>query len=82
MSAPLRMVDGTYAESEFSGKISFYSEALMFRLKSIGVLSAANISALLYGGLALLLVPIFLSMAVYVTVTSDPTPNQPPGTFI
>jgi hypothetical protein len=53
----------------------------MVRLKAIGVLSAGKISALLYGGLALLIAPILLWMAAYVTVTSAPTPNQLPGSI-
>ncbi|HVZ17731.1 MAG TPA: hypothetical protein VG897_11470 [Terriglobales bacterium] len=35
----------------------------MFRLRSVGILSAAKISALLYGGIALLFVPVLLIMA-------------------
>lgn len=53
----------------------------MVRLRSVGVFSAAKISALLYGGLALLFVPLLLLMAVTVTVTSEPTLNQLPGSI-
>ena len=53
----------------------------MIRLKAIGVLSAAKISALLYGAISLLLVPIFLIMAV-ASIGSNPAPNQLPGSIL
>jgi hypothetical protein len=50
----------------------------MLRLKSIGVMSAAKISALLYGGISLLMIPVFLIMAVVMTVVPK-AENQPPA---
>jgi hypothetical protein len=50
----------------------------MVRLKSVGVLSAGKISGILYGGLALLFVPVLLVMAVVMTMVPH-TENQPPA---
>jgi len=49
----------------------------MFRLKSVGVMSAAKISAVLYGGLALLFVPVLLLMAAAMSASSSAIPNAP-----
>ena len=55
----------------------------MLRLKSIGVLSAAKISAVLYGGLALLFVPFLLLMAAVMSASSSAIPNAPsPALFV
>jgi hypothetical protein len=55
----------------------------MFRLKSVGILSAAKISAVLYGGLALLFVPFLLLMAVVMSSSSRAIPNAPsPALFL
>ena len=50
----------------------------MLRLRSVGVLSAAKISALLYGGLSLLFVPLLLIMAAVMTLVPK-AENQPPA---
>lgn len=52
----------------------------MFRLKSVGVLSLAKISALLHAGISLLIIPFFLLFAVIMTVAPK-QPNQPPAVF-
>lgn len=55
----------------------------MFRLKSIGVMSAAKISAVLYGGLALVFVPFLLLMAAVMSASSSAIPNAPsPALFV
>ena|SRR5581483_4966910 len=55
----------------------------MLRLKSIGVLSAAKISAVLYGGLAVLFVPFLLLMAAVMSASSSAIPNAPsPAIFV
>ncbi len=48
----------------------------MIRLRHIGVLSAAKISALLYGAISLLIVPLFLLLAGIMSVVPH-EPNQP-----
>jgi hypothetical protein len=52
----------------------------MVRLKSVGVLSVAKISALLYAGMSLLIVPIFVIMAAVMSAMPQ-MPNQPSGLF-
>ena len=52
----------------------------MFRLKSIGVMSLAKMSALLHAGISLLIIPFVLLFAVIMTVAPK-QPNQPPAVF-
>jgi hypothetical protein len=52
----------------------------MVRLKSIGVLSAAKISGLLYAGLSLLIVPLILMMSA-ATALVPKDEKQPPVAF-
>jgi hypothetical protein len=63
--------------------MAFTSEASMVRLKSVGVMSVAKIAALMYGGLALILVPLFLLVAVVMSFFPQGTPDQPSAiTFV
>jgi len=50
----------------------------MLRLKSVGVLSVAKISALVYAGMSLLIVPVFVIMAAVMSAMPR-MPNQPPA---
>ena len=52
----------------------------MVRLKSIGVLSAAKISSLLYGAISLLIIPIFLLVGAVASLAPH-QPNQPSAAF-
>lgn len=52
----------------------------MIRLRHIGVLSAAKVSALLYGAISLLIVPLFLLFAGIMTLVPHEQ-NQPPAAF-
>jgi len=52
----------------------------MIRLRHIGVLSAAKISALLYGAISLLFIPIFLLIGAIASLAPR-QPNQPPAAF-
>jgi hypothetical protein len=50
----------------------------MVRLKSVGVLSVAKMAALLYAGMSLLMVPIFVILAAVMSAIPQ-VPNQPPA---
>ena len=50
----------------------------MVRLKSVGVLSVAKLSALLHAGMSLLIIPFFVIMAAVMSAMPR-TPNQPPA---
>jgi len=52
----------------------------MIRLKSIGVLSAAKITALLYGAMSLLVIPMFLLIGAVASMVPH-QPNQPSAAF-
>jgi hypothetical protein len=50
----------------------------MVRLTSVGVLSVAKIAALLYAGMSLLIIPIFVIMMAVMSAMPQ-MPNQPPA---